>query len=273
METRTTKIEAQKGEEILKGKKILVVEDDAAIRRLLIAAIGKFEGTAKAVKGAKEALKTLEQDSSFDLILTDCVMPDMSGQEFTEKITKAMPKIPVIGMSGYTTGGTECFETFLQKPIELKDLRTALVNALQQSEQEESTQALANLEGKKILCAVQEKIIPEIIKGVLEKINCVVDSVGSGKEGLDLIKNSPDDYDLIVASFKGETKDKIRGITNIIQISPNLRAILTTGNSCIDKRKLEKAGCAGVITTPPKTDALIKLLSEVNFEQKEVMAS
>lgn len=77
-------------------KIILVVEDEVAIREVLVAIIND-EDDYKGV-GAENGLKALEllKTITFDLITLDMNMPEMDGNAFLKELSKAAPSIPVI---------------------------------------------------------------------------------------------------------------------------------------------------------------------------------
>ena len=102
---------------------ILLVEDDALVRRLaadILSAHGYTVHSAGSV-GDLEAL--LQQVRSCDLLLTDVVMPKLRGPELAARVTRQWPDIKVLYMSGYTTnaivhhGVLEEGLFFLQKPF------------------------------------------------------------------------------------------------------------------------------------------------------------
>lgn len=75
-----------------------------------------------------DALKTLESDTSFDLLLTDIVMPGMDGIELSQQATKLKPDLKVMFITGFSAVavGKEDFDEekakILSKPFHLNDL-------------------------------------------------------------------------------------------------------------------------------------------------------
>ena len=103
---------------------ILLVEDEAGVRQLVNGVL-RSKGYRVIVAGsAEEAIaKMAESDSGFDLLLTDVVMPGMSGRELADHVLRERPGTALIYMSGYTEDrvvlhGVRTSETeFLQKPF------------------------------------------------------------------------------------------------------------------------------------------------------------
>jgi PAS domain S-box-containing protein len=84
------------------GETILLVEDDAAVRDLAVALLEDKGYVVLAAGTGAEALKiAAAHDGSIHLLLTDVVMPGMSGREVAERLTKTRPATPVLFMSGY----------------------------------------------------------------------------------------------------------------------------------------------------------------------------
>lgn len=120
--------------EIVKGLggDIMVVEDDEFIRNLATKILSRIGYNVSTYESATQALKYLQASKLLpDLIITDVVMPGISGIEFASKISDEYPGIKVILMSGYSEdviqkhGVINTGHPFLQKPfsnIELADL-------------------------------------------------------------------------------------------------------------------------------------------------------
>ncbi|MFD1378759.1 PAS domain-containing protein [Fodinicurvata halophila] len=90
--------EAQGGPE-----RILVVEDDELVRGHVIGQLESLGYRVVSAENGHHALEILKQDSDFDLLFTDVVMPGgMDGGELAEKARQLHPKLPVLFTSGYT---------------------------------------------------------------------------------------------------------------------------------------------------------------------------
>lgn len=88
----------------LRGKEtILIVEDDQAVRNLtrrILASAGYK--TLTAANGGEALLECEQHEGKIHLVLTDVVMPKMSGKELSDRLAKISPNLKVLFMSGYT---------------------------------------------------------------------------------------------------------------------------------------------------------------------------
>jgi len=82
---------------------VLVVEDEDAVRRLAARVLRRAGyGVLVAADGA-EALRICErQGADVELLLTDVVMPGMSGKRLADELTRSFPAMKVLFMTGYT---------------------------------------------------------------------------------------------------------------------------------------------------------------------------
>jgi two-component system, cell cycle sensor histidine kinase and response regulator CckA len=85
-----------------KGERILVVEDEEAVCRLTARVLSSSGYEVIEAANSGEALAVLEtHPESVDLLLTDVVMPQMSGMELLGRLRQRNPKLKVLYMSGY----------------------------------------------------------------------------------------------------------------------------------------------------------------------------
>ena len=81
----------------------LFVEDDESIRALGMRTLRRQGFTVLGARHAAEALQLADHHQSrIDLLLTDIVMPGLSGRELAERLTEARPDLKVLYTSGYT---------------------------------------------------------------------------------------------------------------------------------------------------------------------------
>lgn|SRR5258706_3506562 len=74
------------------GRKILVIDDDLAIRVLLQAVLKRMRFDVELAEDGAVGLDKVRQDGSFDLVLLDLMMPRVNGYEFIDRITREYPE-------------------------------------------------------------------------------------------------------------------------------------------------------------------------------------
>lgn len=109
-------------------KTILLVDDEEVIVKLLNQTLQKDGYTTFTADSAESAYKVFKaMDTKLDLLITDVVMPGLSGKDLAELINKEYP-VKTIFMSGYTNdvigkhGVLEGDVSFIQKPFEMQEL-------------------------------------------------------------------------------------------------------------------------------------------------------
>lgn len=174
--------------------KILVIEDESAIRRVLVKILSE-ENDTYTLEEAEDGLKGIEaiKSSDFDLVLCDIKMPKMDGVEVLEAARKIKPEIPFIMISGHgdldTAVNTMRLGAFdyISKPPDLNRLLTTVRNALDRKELVVENKKLKKKVSKNYEMVGQSKEI-SLIKDMIEKVAptdarvLITGSNGTGKE-------------------------------------------------------------------------------------------
>jgi two-component system, cell cycle sensor histidine kinase and response regulator CckA len=114
---------------------VLLVEDQHQVRSLLVSVL-ETAGYRVLAAADGEAAAALADDHPLDLMLTDVVMPGVSGPELARELRRDRPDLSVVYMSGYAAGGLPgagdpgAGDAFLQKPFSMQELLTAVRDAL-----------------------------------------------------------------------------------------------------------------------------------------------
>ncbi|HEX7526831.1 MAG TPA: response regulator [Gaiellaceae bacterium] len=109
---------------IVGTERILLVEDNTAVRALARDILTDKGYDVLTAADGEEAFN-LSRDQPFDLLITDMVMPKLSGKELAVRLRRARPGLPVVFMPGYaydTAGDLTARDAFIQKPFSAHDL-------------------------------------------------------------------------------------------------------------------------------------------------------
>lgn len=108
---------------------ILLAEDDQSMRDFLTLALAKAGHEVTAAEDGLKAIKILESGQSFDLLLTDIVMPGMDGIELAQKAGEHCAEMKVMFITGFAAIAMDRKENsvhknakVLSKPFHLNDL-------------------------------------------------------------------------------------------------------------------------------------------------------
>lgn len=176
-------------------KRILVVDDELNIRRILEAAFDKAGWQTTTAEDADQALKAAAS-TAFDCVLTDATMPGMTGYELQKALAEKSPDTPVVIMTAYGSipqavdairnGAYE----FVTKPFDLDSLKKVIASAMA-GEQKGRPRAAAKKNGRAPIPATQFIAESPAMKEIYETVKQVADSratvlitgeSGTGKE-------------------------------------------------------------------------------------------
>lgn len=195
--------------------KILVIEDEAAIRRVIVKILSE-ENDKYELFEAEDGLAGIEkiQKEDFDLVLCDIKMPKMDGVEVLEAIKKIKPEIPIVMISGHgdldTAVNTMRLGAFdyISKPPDLNRLLNTVRHALDKKELVTENKILKKKVSKKYEMIGESEAISHI-KQIIDKVAptdarvLITGPNGTGKE--------------LVAHWLHEKSDRAKG--NMIEVN------------------------------------------------------
>ncbi len=175
-------------------KKILIIEDESAIRRVLKKIISE-DNDLYQVEEAEDGLEGIEKimKDDYDLVLCDIKMPKMDGVEVLERVKKIKPEIPIVMISGHgdldTAVNTMRLGAFdyISKPPDLNRLLNTVRNALEKKELIVENKRLKKKVSKKYEMIGESEAITHI-KNIIEKVAptdarvLITGANGTGKE-------------------------------------------------------------------------------------------
>jgi CheY-like chemotaxis protein len=112
------------------SESILVVEDEAVVRKMIVSSLDKLGYTVFEARNGEDAIKksAKRNPGSFDMLITDIIMPGINGRELALKLKSASSDLKVLYISGYTDdaigqqGVIDEELRFLQKPFTPNEL-------------------------------------------------------------------------------------------------------------------------------------------------------
>ena len=117
---------------------ILLVEDEVSILRLTNKMLSYLGYDVISANSPAEALKIAAQINQVDLLITDIIMPEMTGDDLALQLTKQWPGLRCLFMSGYTTDlvehrGLASAHQFMHKPFSLAELSSKVADTIGKS--------------------------------------------------------------------------------------------------------------------------------------------
>ena len=142
-------------------RRILVVEDDPAIRRGIVDAL-RFAGYEPFEAGTLAEAIARVSETSFDLLLLDLVLPGGSGLDVMARARTSQPTVPVIAVTALGTetnrvdGLSQGADDYVVKPFSLKELLARIDAVIRRSAERPRDVTLLRLEGREIDLARRE---------------------------------------------------------------------------------------------------------------------
>lgn len=126
-------VETKAQEKATGSERILVVDDEPSIARMLEIILKNSGYTVQTFSSSTKALEIFRADpSAFDLLLTDMTMPELTGDNLALAVHQLRPDIPIILCTGYSSRIDELqarevgIQAFLMKPVDFKKLTTTV---------------------------------------------------------------------------------------------------------------------------------------------------
>lgn len=176
--------------------KLLVVDDDTLILDCFRFAFPEQEIQVETATSGRDAI-SLFQQRSYDVVITDVRLPDLSGLKLLEEFQKLNHKVPVILMTGHGTASTAieamrsgAFE-YLLKPLDLDSLQSAVDRALETSRMTRTPAKIAteaesdSVEADLLVgqCPAMQEVYRQIGRVAAQDVNVLIlGESGTGKE-------------------------------------------------------------------------------------------
>ena len=124
---------------VQQSKKVLVVDDNKDVLKTITTYLEQKNFTVVAVSNGLDALKLCEEEKgNFDLLITDLVMPSISGVAVISIVKERYPSLPVIAITGWgehpeALAAEANADIVLEKPFELDEFNDRIQDLLSQA--------------------------------------------------------------------------------------------------------------------------------------------
>jgi signal transduction histidine kinase/CheY-like chemotaxis protein len=272
--------------EILRGVKVLVVDDNRSNRRILEGMLGRLEMKATSVEDAAEALTELsagrQATEPYALILIDVRMPGMDGLTLVERIRQrpelSATRIIMLTSAGYREDAKRSkklgIASHLLKPIRQSELRETITRILGVYEQKGATLRVAShsledaperTETLRILLAEDNLVNQRLALRLLEKRGHRVVVAANGREALEALEK--ESYDLVLMDVQMPEMDGMEAIARIrekeVRTGGHQPVVALTAHAMKgDMERGLSAGMDGYLTKPIRPKELDDVLDK-----------
>lgn len=266
----------QLSEEELRGKRILIVDDNETNRNILCAQIEQWGGIPRAFAHPEQVLAHLRQATPYDVILLDFQMPVMDGLTLAKSIYKLpdYPRIPTIILSSSCEHipSHPAVHARMAKPIRMDKLRQQILELLGHSEETEPiSRPGTRIRPKKtsplhLLVAEDNPINQRVIQMMLQRLgyeNAVF--VEDGQEAVAAVLDTK--YDMILMDVQMPHMNGLEATRRIREYTQNDTQpwiiALTAGVSEDERKKIETSGMNEFMAKPLSVNQLEEKLDAV----------
>jgi CheY-like chemotaxis protein/HPt (histidine-containing phosphotransfer) domain-containing protein len=261
----------------LRGRRILVVDDNDTNRRILILQTQGWGMSPVATGSSTEALEWIRRGDPFDVALLDMQMPQMDGLTLAAEIRRmrdahALPLVMLASLGQREVGADAAqFAAYLVKPIKPSQLYDVLAVALaqEQPETDAGEQSLFDAEmGKRlplrILLAEDNPVNQKLALRLLERLGYRADVAGNGLEAVEALRRQP--YDVVLMDIQMPEMDGLEATRIVLQEWPRERRpriVAMTANAMREDREAcLAAGMNDYLSKPVHVEALVEALSK-----------
>lgn len=270
----------------LRGLCVLIVDDNATNRKILVETLRRWECEAVAVDGVPAAISALltraTTSKPFQLILTDAQMPGQDGFMFIEAVRR-FPELTQIAIMMLTSVGhyadaENCralgIHAYLTKPVRQRELQNAMLRVLAEAGAPKGPRApiaeetAAREPGFRVLLVEDNAVNRKVALLMLKQWNYDVIVAANGIEALDRLKK--DSFDLVLMDLQMPKMDGFEATAAIrreeLATGRHLPIVALTAHAIEgDRQRCLDAGMDAYLSKPIRAADLKKVLESLNL--------
>jgi CheY-like chemotaxis protein len=262
-------------QQALKGKRILVVDDNATNRRILALQTARWGMVVQDTEFPERVLAMLEAQA-YDLAILDMHMPGMDGAMLAQAIREAGHTLPLVLFSslGRKEAGDGLFAATLAKPLRQSQLFDTLVGLLAHEAAPQRVAAparpkmdaqMAERHPLRILLAEDNVVNQKLALRLLGQMGYRADVAGNGIEAVECVARQT--YDVVLMDVQMPEMDGLEASRRIVARWPETgkrpRIVAMTANAMQgDREECLAAGMDDYVTKPIRVEALVEALGK-----------
>jgi PAS domain S-box-containing protein len=273
----------------LSGKNILILDDNRTNLDILAHVLEKEEMNVVSLTRGQEVIPALEKalgsGKTFDLFISDMLLPDINGNDVAASIRQSGRPYSNISMIVFSSfAGREAkackdagFNGFLTKPIRRDRLFQMIERVLAESESgkthdvAEDVKMMTQYSVKEdlkhsigILLAEDNPVNQKLAKMMLTKAGYKVEIAANGREAVDKLSASPDDFDIVLMDIQMPEMDGMEATKKIRELGhKSIPVVALTAHAMKgDREKCIEAGMNDYITKPVKRENVFEIIDK-----------
>lgn len=257
--------------------KVLVVDDEPAIREMLVSLLTRSDMEVRAAANGHEALEIVRHWPA-DVVVSDMYMPRMNGTELIKALRTAKPDIQVVAQSGYMTETTHRelkklgVFAIIEKGTDLRKMvatvKAATAMSTERKPRPDTDHQTSGGAGAgasaKILVAEDHPGFRKLVVDVCTELGYEVDEAGDGAEACDKVADGK--YALIFMDLHMPLMGGVKAIGAIRARHPEAFIVAMTGEAdAAERAQARRAGAYACLSKPFTVDELKKTVRKMNL--------
>jgi GAF domain-containing protein/CheY-like chemotaxis protein len=265
----------------LSGRRVLIVDDNATNRRILVAQTARWGMVPRETGSPSEALRWLEDGEQYDIVLSDLLMPEMDGVEFASRASQAdgaaqRPPIVILSSVGVRDRDETMLAGWLAKPVKPSALHDTIATILLGGVVAQPSPAAATrtdgggaeMLGERhplrILLAEDNAVNQKLALRLLSQMSYGAEVAGDGQQAIAALERG--DFDVVLMDVQMPELDGLEATRRIRARWPDrpLKIVAMTANAMAgDREACLAAGMDDYISKPVRAAELTAALERV----------